>query len=229
MLPKKAFHYEEGQFICHVYAKIESDEQEQVLDDVIETIQSEQSSSQNLSGAIRGWIPVETDCHEDSETKLHITIIRGHRAVYYHQIKPLIAALQSLCENLEPVCLCLDELRIFNNFERTKEFLCLSARENELIGGHDIFCQLKLRLRDIVDRFASKLTDEDETLDSLPHVSLMYRDTLKDDELSDQSHHIDELNRLFAHNPGGQPISLVRIETILVKIGKCEYRLNLKK
>lgn len=225
MLPKKAFHYEEGQFICHVYAKIQSEEQEQVLKDVIQAIQREQ----NKSKGSKDWIPVDKDSNEDDrDTKLHITLIRGHRAVYYHQIKPLIEELRNVCESLEPIYLCLDQLQVLENFERTKQFLCLVSCRNELSRGQNSFNQLKQKLQEIVDRFAIKLTSEDETEDTLAHISLMSRDSPRDSEQRDMKLIIEELDKLLYENLGERPICLLRLDAILIKIGKSEYELKFK-
>lgn len=225
MLPKKAFHYEEGQFICHVYAKIQSEEQEQVLDDVIQSIQSEQ----NEIGGSDNWIHVGKDGNEDDgHTKLHITLIRGHRAVYYHQIKPLIQELRSECENLDPIYLCLDQLQILENFERTKQFMCLVSRRNELSREHNSFNQLKQKLQEVVDRFAIKLTSEDETEDTLAHISLMSRSYPLQNEQRNSKLIIEELDKLLYEKLGERPICLTRLEAILVKIGKSEYELKFK-
>lgn len=223
MNPKKAFHYEEGQFICHVYSKIQSEEQEQLLNDAIDLVQSEQS--RNIDGAFENWRPVGKD---DAETKLHITLIRGHRAVYYHQIKPMTEELRTACENLEPIYLCLDQFRVFENFERTKQFLCFVARQNELSREQNNFRVLKQKLQDIVDRFAIKLTSEDETEDTLAHISLMQREIPEEvPGRCDLKLISDELDRLLSENLSEQPICVVRLETITVKIGKSEYQLKL--
>lgn len=226
MLPKKAFHHEEGQFICHIHAKINLEEQEQILDDVVAVVQGEQRKTK--SQATDNWVPVVKDDQRyqdaDEETKLHLTLIRGHRAVYYHQIKPLIEELRNVCEKLEPICICLDQVRLLENFERTKQFLCLVARNNDFS-----FDQLKQKLQDVVDLFAMKLTSEDETEDTLAHVSLMYRDVPQRDEQCDLKLTSGYLDRLLSANMDEQLICLIRIESISVKIGKCEYQLKLSK
>lgn len=210
---RKAFLHESGQFICHVYAKIDT-EYCQVLEDMTTIIQRQQS--QDKLDLVRYWDPITTSENED----FHITLVRGHRAIYYHQIKFLLEAIQRNCHIEKPITVCLDDLRVFNNFENTKQFLCLASSNDTNI------CNLKQNLRNTIDKFAITLTNEDETEDTTTHCSFMFRDNL-DNNKQDQVSTVSDLNSLFESQLGELPICQVRLNSIQVKIGNHVYNLNL--
>ena len=214
---RKSFNYEEGQFICHIFATI-SDEEKLVIDEVTRHVLEQQGISKD-SRSHQGWTSLEEDNPVKEKPSLHITLLRGHRAIYYHQIKSLVDALVLECKSIAPFCLCLDDLRVFHNFEKTRQFLCLSSREN--IPPQ--LKQLKLKVRQRIDQFATKLTSEDETDDTLPHCSFMSRV----EEVCDDKKLVEDLNNLYSDEPQDYPLCIVRIERIFVKIGKCIYNISL--
>lgn len=222
---KKAFNYETGQFICHTFASLTADEKS-ILDEVIEIIQNKQK--ENLDWA---WLPItDIGTEDEADLNLHITLLRGHRAIYYHQIKPLIEALKSECANIQPVCLCLDEFRIFHNFERTKQFLCITPRNTNHISEESRkLSLLKDRIQQVVDKFAIKLTNEDEDIDTLAHCSLMCREILDDKNKFDANNFILDLQDLCLSNLNEYPVCVTKINQIRVKVGKRMYDVDLSR
>lgn len=221
---EKAFKYEKGQYICHVYAKISRDDDSaQSLFNIIDTL----TKCHEVN-----WKPlsedniVDIDSSETSgESCFHITLVRGHWAVYHHQIKALIQLVRQECNQLSPVSLCLDELRIFSNFEKSKQFLCLASRAAPPMD-HGPLTQLKHQLHTCIQRFAQKLTDEDETLETLAHCSLMCRDVDEPDE--DQSRKdLIYLTDTCRKSLKEVPICLVKVDKVYVKIGNHEYEIQL--
>lgn len=221
---KKAFNYETGQFICHVYATIPESER-QTVDDVIQVVQDEQTKSNNP--AMCDWKPL---CDEADETSLHITLLRGHRAVYYHQIRSLIETLRLECTKLQPFSLCLDDLRIFQNLERNRQFLCLASRSSSnSTDDSSPLAKLKQTLMQSIDQYAIKLTNEDETSDTAAHSSLMFRDVCSTADVmtSDLDSTVKVINELCFPEPDEYPMLLVQVETVQVKIGNHVYTLDL--
>lgn len=227
---KQAFEYEKGQYICHISAAIRPDER-QVLEDVIKVIIQHQKepSSEESRTACNGWKPlVDSSCSSqgDSEiesSSLHVTLLRGHRAIYYHQIRALIECLKVDCQSVQAFNLCLDQLKIFHNAERTKQFLCMTGKANDtsLLG------ELKQKLRDRVDSFAIKLTSEDETPDTTVHCSLMVREANCVNGALDTVSTVKILDQLCQRSFDEYPICIIDVDSVLVKIGNHNYNLSL--
>lgn len=221
---KKAFDYGGGQYICHIYFPLPLDAIES-LEEPIEHIlkQSRQISSEGC------WKPMTElfdDVTEDN-CGLHVTLVRGHRAVYYHQIKPLVKALESDLQTLPPASLCLDRLKVFNNYESTKQFVCMTTHETRL--NLDTVCpfeRLKQILRETVDKFAMKLTEENETADTVAHCSLLFREVTKSIDCDIETV-TDNLNSLFEDSNVEYPMCLARIDKVNCKIGNHIYSIAL--
>lgn len=221
---KKAFNYETGQFICHIFASL-TENQKSLLDDVVEIIQKKQRTNQHWA-----WSPISDNQQDDTIMDLHITLLRGHRAIYYHQIKPLIEALKAECVNLQPICLCLDQFRIFHNFERTKQFLCITSRNTSYLSEESRkLGLLKEKIQQVVDQFAIKLTNEDEDMNTLAHVSIMRREVIGDSNKFDVDNFLLELEQLCLSSLDDYPICVTKISQIHVKVGNHVYDVNLSK
>lgn len=238
-MDKKAFGYESGQFICHVYAEIQPT-QLQDLEEAIQAIQDEQNSPSlepNLAAALAGWKSICNSEDDDgpeassaghnrgTSNRLHVTLLRGHRAVYYHQIRALIAAIENECKTLKPFSLCLDKFEIFHNYERTKQFLCLISQRTP----NELNC-LKRALTQVINQFAIKLTEEDESPDTLAHCSLMTRPRapslpVREGTLEET---INLLCQVCSSRLNDDLICLTRIDAINIKIGNHIYRLDLR-
>jgi len=210
---RKAFDYESGQFLCHVYATI-PESQEQVLDDVITLVERRYPVTE-------GWVREGTL----DENKWHMTLVRGHRAVYYHQIRDLVGRIRSECMLIQPFNICLDTLKIFHNYEKTKQFLCMVCNQS-VVDKTSALYVFKTKLREIIDQYAIKLTCEDETTDSLAHCSLMSRETSSSRD--NQVHILAEIERLCSSEMDELPVCIVRVDSIHVKIGNRDYEINLK-
>lgn len=209
---KKAFDYEKGQFICHIYAKVEPSAAVR-LEDIAIAILAETSGT---------WESIPTN-QSSEDPEFHVTLVRGHRAIYYHQIKPLVDKIKSAVENIGPFSLCLDKLKIFDNCEQSKQFLCLTN------SGSTKFQELKSLLRVCIDTFATRLTGEDETPDTVAHCSILQRDMSNARSTSQQLN--ADLARALKICDSRELNLLedcfVTINKIYIKVGNKEYPIEL--
>lgn len=215
----KAFNYEKGQFICHVFATISENERED-LEEIVESIISDKDFAKH-------WKPIcKLGTNEDSQSSLHITLLRGHRAVYYHQIKPLVDSLRNNLRVIPPIRICLNDFRMFSNNENTKQFLCIAPNRSSSSENFSKLKNLKLVLKETIDQYAIKLTSEDETDDTVAHCSLMYCDTTTGPDQNNETS-LNEFNKWYKLNSPDRPTCLVNINVIQVKIGNTIYKINL--
>lgn len=217
---RKAFEQEKGQFMCRVYFSIDSESSQDVLNEIVELVETEQSKSS--SEAFLCWISLNKQTDDSEKSDFHITLLRGHRALHYHQIEPLLTSVEALCRNLRPSSLCLDKLRLFSNHEETKQFLTISTRNSPSSVELTNFINLKQKLRDVVDQFADRVTGEDETQDTIPHVSLMYRKVQRVQTEDEISQDLEEIENL-CNERIGEYICLVNVDAINLAIGKKVY------
>lgn len=228
----KAFNYEQGQYICHVYASIPEDDRYS-LESLVKNIHSKPRLEQTCAE----WQPVHqgnsTNCDEKDpeDDKLHVTLLRGHRAIHYHQIRYMIDKFRSECEVLQPARLLLDRLTIFCNAEETKQFLCLASTKftsaiESSTQTNPLF-ELKRTIKSTVNQYATQLTNEDETEDTIAHCSLMSREYVggrrEESELS------REIAQIIDIDSDEYPSCLLNIEAIYVKVGKKIYKVSLGK
>lgn len=224
---KKAFRYEEGQFVCHIYSDVVSESASaDFFDDLIRCMKLRQIEDPT-NGVYRGWKPVPSGSAEHQLSNLHITLLRGHRAVYYHQIKALVSCIENECKTLRPTFICLDELKIFHNFEQSKQFLCLSSRRNQPEVALEDLLRLKQSLRKAVDQFAVKLTAEDETSSTLAHCSFMHRDVDEKTDTAASEQHSISIDDMFSKSVEEYPTCSIHIKKIQLKIGKYVYEFSL--
>lgn len=230
--PKRelAFKQEQGEFVCHVYAVLNIDSNTEVLTDIIELVEAEQSRSSD--GAYRGWTNVGSEIDDNGSShsnQYHVTLIRGHRVIYHHQIAPLLDSMGSEIKRLNAFRVCLDKLRLFYNHENTTQFLCLASRETS--QAMEILClkEIKHRLRAILNQFAMRKTEEDESDDTLAHCSLMRRDVQQVQQQTDADEDLSEIEKLCYDNLPDYPICFVQVDTIHIKIGCRVYSFDLEK
>lgn len=217
----KAFNYEQGQFICHSYAKLGIDICD-TLDDLIDLL-SEQIKNIPV---LAGWTPLKNGGSSDNDS-WHVTLLRGHRALYRHQIKALISLIEAECKSVEPFNLCLDVLDVFYNFERTKQFLVIAERpSSHSKAGLEA---LKHVLKTSIDKFAIKLTGEDETRDTRAHCSLLARDLAQDplSEEADSEKTVQLVEKLCLENIDKVPVCVARVDMIHIKVGNHVYDIRL--
>lgn len=92
-----------NQFVVHVFVPLEDDEQIQdIYDDF---------------GDITDKVIFEKEPH--------ISLIRGHYAVQYHQIDPLLNQLETAIKSFSQFVLCLSKVRLFNNDEKSRNFIAI--------------------------------------------------------------------------------------------------------
>lgn len=198
----KAFEYQEGQFVCHVYSDLTGSERV-IIDDLVRIF---------LEGA---HISPRWSAIFDSSVDPHLTLLRGHRALYYNHIDPLLSGIRQICLKHKPIRLLLSDLQIFRNQERTKEFLCLVTTPSFESG----LKPFKDELKDLIDQFALKLTDEDESPDTLTHCSIMSRTILPEHHSGSRDTELVELNRLCDDLLGEVPVLVSNISSIKLSIG----------
>ena len=219
----RAFEQEQGQFLCHVYVAVNIEATTEVLGDIVELVEAEQCRSQER--AFRDWKVVK--CESGTNNQFHVTLLRGHRVIYHHQIEPLLSGIESEIKTSTPLSVCLDKLKLFHNHEQTKQFLCIATRETNQASEVVELMNLKLRLRNAIDQFATRMTEEDESHDTLPHCSLMCRDV----QQVEQSDLIDEdlkkIENLCEENLQDYPVCIVQVGTIYIKIGNHIYSFQL--
>lgn len=216
---KRAYEPEKGQFLCHIYVSIDSGPSQETLSDIVELVEAEQSKSS--SKAFQGWLSLDGKSNALDNSNFHVTLLRGHRTIHYHHIKPLVSLVENICRDLSPSSLCLDRLRIFHNYERTKQFLCIAMSKDPSSVDSSDFLSLKQTLRNAVDQIADRSTGEDETEDTVPHCSIMSRDVQQvNDEFESD---LQEIENLCKENLDELPICLVKIDSINLKIGKEVY------
>ena len=223
---KKAFDYEEGQFICHIYTTIESEECLQTFNDITQLVQETKGSR-----FLTGWTKV-VGVEDNDEARVHMTLLRGHKAIYYHHIKSLVKSIRLKCQTLRPFHICLDELRIFSNYEKTKQFICIASSSSEMCSDLQ---KLKHELHLVVSEFAVNLTDEDETPDTIAHCSLMCREISQPcreqqsvESVQSENEIVKDLNDLLKENQLDESLFCpIQVNKIEIKIGNQIYQFAL--
>lgn len=225
--PKLAFEYESGQFICHIYIEIQNDEDLEYCDFFNEFIKLIEANpiDDNLQKPL--WIPVTNlnqvpDDQQAERRSFHITVLRGHHALYYHQIRPFIANLTEECKQIDCFKLYLDELVIFKNYEKTKRFLCLASHtQNEL------FNNLKKTVQSTLKDFATGLTQECIINEAVPHCSIMWQDIDSTKKMCDEKQLLRHFNHLISKSSVEELGMNINVEFVTVKIGFKTYNIPL--
>lgn len=211
----KAFRYEEGQYVCHIRADIQPDERD-VLDETIRIILDHRDSSK------QGWKSLCSD-QQAERSLLHLTLLRGHRAIYYHHIKPLVNEAREICSSFSPVKIFLGDLKLFHNHEKTREFLCLATYPFSEANLKN----LKERLKEKIDQYAIKLSVEDETPETLTHCSLLSRDISTEQNCTAHGLEVDKLSNICISHLGDIPEVAITISSIKLAVGCVTYDLKL--
>lgn len=226
MDPKRAFDYEQGQFIIHPFARLTDD-----ISDSLRGLVTSLNEVAQQNAILNHWrsLQIEDNCTNDTgdDYTWHVTLLRGHRAIHRHQIKPLISSIVARCSTLESFNLCLDDIDIFSNFERTKQFIVITERKSIM---QPACSALRSAVKDEIDKFAIRLTDEDDNEDTRAHCSLMTRD------MDQCSSDIDEEERqatlklvedVCIRDFEQIPIFVTRVDRIHIKIGNHVYDIKL--
>lgn len=214
-----AFTRADGQFVCHIRGKIEDNISTNCFHDIIDVIENHQSQSKQY------WPPWNSI--DKTESGLHISMFRGHMCVAYHQIKPLLEQIKFVCNNSKSLNITLDSLKVFNNHEKTKQFLCMV--EGKQIEETCDILKFKKTLKPLLDNYITRLTDEVDTSESMVHCSLMTRKAtgyMNDDGLLKE---IKEIETLCKDELGYVPIYMERIQSLDVIIGNQTYNIKLNK
>jgi len=228
-MDKKAFHGEEGQFVCHAYTKLESSDSQDLIIKIIESVTDHQRNCESLMGQNKEWRSViNLDASGDTpDSTPHVTLLRGHRVVYQHQIKSLVESVQKFCATIRPFSLCLDTIDIFNNYEKTKQFLCITVRRDQYQTQPNDVSDLKIRLQQVIDQFATRLTDEDETIDTMPHSSLMVRDVDSASNSEIPKSELEFMDKMLKDGLHEDLECYLKVEFIYLMIGNHHYKFKL--
>lgn len=205
----KAFKYQEGQFICHTYFSLPSNEK-QSLEKIRSLFRSHQKSNTYK------W-------EYNKDDPLHVTVLRGHRAIYKHQINSMIDAIEQVCDNISPFGICLDKIKIFSNNEKTRRFACMVSSTN-----YQNVIEIKKKIQETIDKFAIKLSNEDETEDTTLHCSLMNCPTDKvcQSDLQTEEESLRQICILHS-SQREEPICYIHVDKIHIRIGNTVYNISL--
>lgn len=227
---KPAFEYETGQYICHLYidSKIDNPEHNfncNIYDEFIKLVQDNPINDERKH---HPWLPMPRSCPTGVELQterqpFHLTISRGHYALYYNQIKPFVEALNTKCRDIDRFKIYLDELVIFENHEKTKRFLCLASHMT-----NEAFNDLRQGVQATLNDFASSLTQECYIHEAVPHCSLMWQEIFETNETCDKKAEICHLNQLIETSMSDDLCVIVDVESIIAKIGFKTYCSPLK-
>lgn len=168
----RAFEREQGQFVCHLQA-IVPDDNRFWMTKTIETVLLLQTPKFEHLSTWSHWAPIY-----DDDQKLHVSLIRGHKAVAGHHIQPLYEEIKEFCDYVNPMPLFMSQFSILTNHEGTKEFLTVSERVSKFVKSPTL--ELALSLDPIIKKYAINLNDEnfENDDDTLIHCSLMQRNAV---------------------------------------------------
>lgn len=100
-----------NQFVVHVFVPLE--EEDEQIQDIYDDLSD-----------ITEKVVFEKDPH--------ISLLRGHYAVQYHQIDPLLNQLETAIKSFNQFVLCLSKVRLFNNDEKSRSFIAIcEIQQNE--------------------------------------------------------------------------------------------------
>ena len=143
--------------------------------------------------------------------------MRGHFTVNHHHIKPLIDLIKSSTSVYHQFSVCLSDLVVFKNENKSKCFLCLlDPNDPKLNLNKAGFCTA---IRDSILQF-----DFSNSLNSTQefnfHLSIAWCESRYERQLTEL---IDELKRQAAVQP-----VLIKVNEFKVSIGNQEHRFYLK-
>ena len=155
---QRTFASEPNQFVVHVFVRLADDEQIQdIFDDF-----------SHISPKVI------------FEAEPHISLIRGNYAVQYHQIDSLLNQLYSTINSYKQFSLCLSNVQLFCNDEKSRYFIAICEAQN---GANENDS------KQTVSTTASKTTSAHQDLIKSIHTILkQYRSEINilDDEKIDQ-------------------------------------------
>lgn len=255
-----AFEQVDGQFVCHSSIIIDDEDSSELLEDIADEVINSQHQKlfkpgTSHSGEFQLDEPEETfgqasatysdDCHAFNMAtprwhkipQPHISVLRGHRVVLYHQIRPLIDQLRETCARIHQFNIILSDIELFFNQESTKCFLSL-ARPAKCPS--DSFERLRDTIKPVIEQYASRMTEEDDFQDTRPHCSFLYcdiigREKLEETNQTNNEETVQELikennvlkNYLYGGVCNSDTVCIVRVKSIQIRIGSHVYSLPL--
>ena len=63
---------------------------------------------------------------------IHLSLIRGHYSLRYHQISLFVSTLSQRLSLISSFIVCLSEFKLFKNDEKTRCFICMTQSTNSL-------------------------------------------------------------------------------------------------
>ena len=106
---QRTFPSERNQFVVHVFVSLAEDKQIQEIKDEFSYI------SEKIYFV----------------SQPHISLIRGHYAVQYHQIDPLMDKLSNVINSYNKFSLCLSNVKLFSNEEKSRYFVAICENNND--------------------------------------------------------------------------------------------------
>lgn len=102
----RSYPHQRNQFSIHIYIKL-NENNDYIIEDLKQTF-NEKSDENNIH-------------FEDIET--HISLIRGHYCLRFHQIDSFIDSLKQRLKSIFCFTICLNAIKVFANEEKTRNFI----------------------------------------------------------------------------------------------------------
>lgn len=165
-------------------------------------------------------------------TQPHISFIRGHYAVQYHQIDPLLAQLTSTIKSYQQFSLCLCNVQLFNNDEKLRYFIAICEAHKEASSGDDT--DSPTDSTDLIADPPTSKSSRHDLIESIHSVLKQYRSeviSIEDEKIDNFIYHTsvawflsqdeeigrrltDQVTEHFAEN-----VILTRVNQVHIKIG----------
>lgn len=93
-----------------------------------------------------------------SPEEIHLSLVRGHYVLRHHQIQLFVDELNKKLSKISPFSLCLSTIRLFENDERTRCFICLcDYAENTFSDSHLSSKKVIKDIEDTLNLFGPKV------------------------------------------------------------------------
>lgn len=108
--------------------------------------------------------------------EIHLSLVRGHYALRHHQIQLFVAELSRKLAQIDAFSMCLSTVKLFENDEKTRCFICLCEYTANLSSHFYLSSQKVIKyIEDTLNLFGAKVKtpktrDNDE--DFIFHTSI---------------------------------------------------------
>lgn len=208
-----------NQFVIHIYYH---------LDDNTEILQEIRQQF------VEKWL--------NFENEWHISFVYGHYAVQYHQIEPLLCQLSELIKSFESFSLCLNNVRILPNSDKSRYFLaiCQTHSDDDIdneMGDNEISLKklhsplapnrvLIKSIHHIIRKYRSEIVpvDDSQVEKFIYHTSIAW---FTPEHVDEAQKICDKLNQNYFNDEDDDRILFIRIDRIHLKIGHISRIINL--